>query len=159
MANPMQPKPVSASQITLTQLMLPVHANALGNVHGGLLMKIVDETGAMAAMRHAGSACVTIALDSMTFHSPVHIGELVCCTARVTYTGRTSIEVEISVHAENAITGSVTHTNSAYAVYVAIGADGKPTAVPPLELRTDEERERFAAAKARQAQRLAQNPR
>ncbi|MDX2051683.1 MAG: acyl-CoA thioesterase [Polyangiaceae bacterium] len=152
----MQEKPVSASEITMNQLMLPVHANALGNVHGGLIMKMVDETGAIAAMRHAGKPCVTIAIDSMTFHSPVHIGELVCCQAQVTYVGKSSIEVEVKVHAENAITGNITHTNSAYVVYVALDDHGRPTPVPGLTLLTDEERQRAAEAKSRQEYRLLQ---
>ncbi len=152
----MQPKPVSASEITMNQLMLPVHANALGNVHGGLIMKMVDETGAIAAMRHAGKACVTIAIDSMTFHSPVHIGELVCCRAYVTHVGRSSIEVEVKVHAENAITGNITHTNSAYVVYVAIDEQGRPSPVPGLVLLDAEEQQRDAEAKLRQQYRLAQ---
>src|SRR5258706_12137074 len=113
------------SEITLSQLMLPEHGNALGNVHGGVIMKMVDEAGAIAAMRHAHKPCVTIAIDSMTFKEPVHLGDLLVCKARVTYVGKSSIEVLVLVHAENLLSAEVTHTNSAYLVFVALGPDGK----------------------------------
>jgi uncharacterized protein (TIGR00369 family) len=147
-------KTVASSKLTLHHLMLPQDANALGNVHGGLIMRLVDEAGAICAMRHAQHPCVTIAIDSMTFLEPVHVGELLVCSATVTWTGRTSIEVEVDVQAENAITGSVTHTNSAFVVYVALGDDGRPVAVPGLELVTEDERQRFAEGAERQKQRL-----
>ncbi len=147
-------KPVSKSRVELHQLMLPEHANAYGNVHGGEIMKMVDEAGGIAAMRHAQRPCVTIAIDEMSFVSPVHVGELLACVASVNYVGRTSLEVGVKVHAENPITGEVTHTNSAYLVYVAIDDDGKPCAVPPLLLETDEDRRRSEAAKERQEERL-----
>lgn len=148
-------KPVRRSQVTLHQLMLPEHANAYGNVHGGLIMKMVDEAGGIAAMRHAGRPCVTVAIDSMTFHSPVHVGELLCCEATVDWVGRSSLEVRVHVHAENPVTGQITHTNSAYLVYVAIDEAGKPCQVPQLLLETDEERQRFQEAEARREHRLS----
>jgi uncharacterized protein (TIGR00369 family) len=142
-----------ASEISLNQLMLPEHANALGNVHGGVIMKMVDEAGAIAAMRHAHKPCVTIAIDSMTFKQPVHLGQLLVCQARVSYVGKSSIEVQVLVHAENLLTREVTHTNSAYVVYVALGPDGKSTGAPPLLLETDEDRSLFAAGEQRQRHR------
>src|SRR5512147_316563 len=105
-------KTPDSSRVTLHQLMLPEHGNALGNVHGGLSMKMVDEAGAIATMRHAQRPCVTSAIDSMTFKQPVHLGDLLVCDARVTYVGRSSIEVSVQVHAENPITSDITHTNS-----------------------------------------------
>ncbi|HEV8247705.1 MAG TPA: acyl-CoA thioesterase [Polyangiaceae bacterium] len=150
-------KTVASSRLTLHHLMLPEHANALGNVHGGLIMRMVDEAGAICAMRHAQLPCVTVAIDSMTFQQPVHVGELLSCTGTVTWVGKSSIEVEVQVHAENAVTGVVTHTNSAYLVYVAISADGRPTLVPELELTSDDERARFAEGVERQRQRLARS--
>ena len=149
------PKPVGRSRVELCQLMLPEHANAYGNVHGGVIMKIVDETGGIAAMRHSQRPCVTVAIDEMTFKSPVSVGELICCKASVNYVGRSALEVGVHVHVENPITGKVTHTNSAYLVYVAIDDDGKPCGVPPLLLETDEDRRRHEAAAGRQAARLA----
>jgi acyl-CoA hydrolase len=135
--------------------MLPEHANAYGNVHGGLIMKTVDETAGIAAMRHAQRPAVTVSMDEMSFVSPVHVGELLCCKASVNWVGKTSLEVGVHVHAENPITGEITHTNSAYLVFVAIDDHGSPCAVPPLLLETDDDRRRFADAEARQQQRLA----
>ena len=155
---PAQPKSPERSRVTLHQFMLPEHANALGNVHGGEIMKLVDEAGAIAAMRHAQRQCVTIAVDSMTFDKPVHLGHLLVCEARVTYVGRTSIEVSVQVRAENPITAETTLTNSAHLVYVALDG-GKPCEVPKLELVTDEDRRQWAEGEFRQKQRLARRAR
>lgn len=148
-------KTVKASRIVLHQLMIPEHANAYGNVHGGVIMKTVDEAGAICAMRHAQRPCVTIAIDSMTFRQPVKIGHLLSCEASVNYVGKSSIEVGVKVHAENPVTGELTHTNSAYLVYIALDDNGRPTAVPQLELETDEERALWQQAHERQKARLA----
>ncbi len=147
-------KHVRDSEIVLHHFMMPEHANPLGNVHGGIIMKFVDEAGGLCAMRHAQRPSVTIAIDSMTFHSPVHVGDLVMFYARVNYVGRTSMEVGVRVVAENPITGEQTHTNSAFLVYVALDETGNPTKVPRLVLETEEERRRWEAAQARQNQRL-----
>ncbi|RYZ01973.1 MAG: acyl-CoA thioesterase [Myxococcales bacterium] len=149
------PQTPRASEISLNQLMLPEHANALGNVHGGVILKMVDEAGAIAAMRHARKPCVTIAIDSMTFKQPVHVGQLMVCQARVSYVGRSSIEVQVLVHAEDLLTREVTHTNSAYAVYVALGADGKSAAAPELVLETEEDSRLFGEGQERQRRRTA----
>ncbi len=155
----MQGKPVSASRVTLTQLMGPNDANTLGNVHGGIIMKLCDEAGGMAATRHARRPAVTIVVDSMAFHSPVQIGNLVTVSAEVTWVGRTSMETRVVVHAEHLLTGATTHTNTAYFVYVALDEQGKPTAVPALILETDDERERHARGEERQRYRLEQRQR
>ncbi len=147
-------KPVRASRITLSQLMHPEHANLLGNVHGGWIMKLVDEAGALACMRHAQRKVVTVAIDSMTFRQPIRIGDLVIINAEVSYTGRTSMEAEVQVLAENPITGEQTHTNTAYLVYVALDDEGRPTPVPQLEVETEEEKSRMQAAEQRQRRRL-----
>ena len=152
-------KTPDGSRVTLHQLMLPEHANALGNVHGGLIMKMVDEAGAIAAMRHAQRQCVTIAIDSMTFDKPVHLGDLLVCDARVTYVGRTSVEVSVRVHAEHLITGATTHTNSAHLVYVALDEAGKPCEVPGLELSTEEDRRAWSEGELRQGERLTRRAR
>jgi uncharacterized protein (TIGR00369 family) len=148
------PKPIRASRITLSQLMHPEHANLLGNVHGGWVMKLVDEAGALACMRHAQRKVVTVAIDSMNFHQPIRIGDLVIITAEVSYTGRTSMEAEVEVIAENPITGERTHTNTAYLVYVALDDHGRPTAVPPLKVETEEQKQRMEKAQQRQQRRL-----
>ena len=148
-------KTVKASRISIAQLMQPEHANNLGNVHGGWIMKLVDEAGALACMRHAQRRVVTVAIDSMVFHSPIKIGELVLLTAEVTYTGHTSMEAEVQVQAENPITGERTRTNNAYLVYVALDDNGKPVAVPSIIPETEEEKKKLEEARQRQAQRLA----
>ena len=145
----------SASHVTIAQLMLPEHANNQGNVHGGWIMKLVDEVGALACMRHARNRVVTVAIDQMTFRQPIRIGDLVTLDAEVTYTGTTSLEVEVIVIAENPITRECTHTNKAYLVYVALDKNQKPVKVPPLAVETPEQKERMLAAIKRQKHRLS----
>ena len=152
----MQGKRIAQSRIIMTQLMGPGSANTLGNVHGGLIMKLCDEAGGMASTKHAQHPAVTVAVDSMTFLSPVHIGDLVTVTAEVSWVGRTSMEVRVVVTAENVLTGSVTHTNTAFFVYVALDEQGRPTPAPPLVLETAEEQASFERGAARQAHRLQQ---
>ncbi len=149
-------KPVSASRITISQLMQPQHANSAGSVHGGWIMKLVDEAGALACMRFANRRVVTVAVDQMMFRQPIHVGNLVTLTAEVSYAGRTSMEAEVRVVAENPITGEQTHTNTAYLVYVALDEEGKPARVPRLIPETEADRRRMEQAKARQAFRLQQ---
>lgn len=148
------PKPIRASRITLSQLMHPEHANLLGNVHGGWIMKLVDEAGALACMRHAQRKVVTVSIDSMVFRQPIRIGDLIILNAEVSYAGRTSMEAEVHVLAENPITGEQTHTNTAYLVYVALDDEGRPTSVPRLEAETEDEKRRMEEAKERQERRL-----
>ena len=148
------PKSMRASRVTLAQFMQPEHANALGNVHGGWIMKLVDECGALACMRHARTRVVTVAMDSMTFRQPIKVGDLVTLTGEVTYTGRTSMETEVLVEAENPITGVKIHTNHAYLVYVALDEGGRPVTIPPIVAETPEEQQQLDAAKQRQAMRL-----
>jgi acyl-CoA hydrolase len=152
----MDGKRPETSRVVLTQLMGPVDANALGNVHGGVLMKLCDEAGGMAATKHARRPAVTVVVDSMAFHSPVQVGDLVTVTAEITWVGRTSMETRVVVTAENVLSGEVTHTNTAYFVYVALDEEGKPTAVPRLVCETAEAQERFERAQVRQQYRLEQ---
>jgi uncharacterized protein (TIGR00369 family) len=154
MSNTTAPKPMRASRVTLSQLMHPEHANLLGNVHGGWIMKLVDEAGALACMRHAQKKVVTVAIDSMTFREPIRIGDLIILDAEVTYTGRTSMEAEVHVLAENPVTGERTHTNTAYLVYVALDDEGKPSPVPPLKAETADEKRKMTDALERQERRL-----
>ena len=154
MNNTDQSKPVSASRVTLSQLMHPEHANLLGNVHGGWIMKLVDEAGALACMRHAQRKVVTVAIDSMVFRQPIRIGDLIILNAEVSYAGRTSMEAEVHVSAENPVTGERTYTNTAYLVYVALDDEGRPTTVPPLKAENEEEKRRMEKAQERQERRL-----
>lgn len=156
MAEPLAPKPISASRVTLSQLMHPQHANLLGNVHGGWIMRLADEAGALACMRHAQKKVVTVAIDSMTFRQPIRLGDLVILKAEVTYTGHTSMEATVEVTAENPITGEHTHTNTAYLVYVALDDIGRPTSVPALKAESEEDKQKMELARARQERRLKQ---
>lgn len=151
-----KPQPVSASRVTISQLMQPEDANMLGNVHGGHIMKLVDEAGALACMKHSRQRVVTVAVDRMTFQHPIRIGHLIIIHSEVSYVGSTSMEAEVSVHAEDPTTGESWHTNTAYLVYVALGADGKPVRVPPLEAENDFQRQRMEQGAARQKYRLEQ---
>jgi uncharacterized protein (TIGR00369 family) len=147
-------KTVQASRINIAQLMQPEHANLMGNVHGGWIMKLIDEAGALACMRHAQHRVVTVAMDSIVFRHPIRIGDLVLLDAELTNVGRTSMEVRIEVQAENSMTGQRWHTNTAFAVYVALDDNGKPVSVPPLIAETKEEKRLQAEAVERQARRL-----
>ena len=144
------------SRVSLAQMMQPEHANPLGNVHGGWIMKLVDECGALACMRHAQRRVVTVAIDSMVFRHPIKTSDLVILNAEVTYTGKTSIEAEVQVIAENPITGQHWHTNTAYLLYVALDDEGKPTQVPPIFAETVDEEKKLEEARERQARRLEQ---
>ncbi|NLC56177.1 MAG: acyl-CoA thioesterase [Armatimonadetes bacterium] len=155
----MQPKRIEESRVILSQLMHPEHANNLGNVHGGVLMRLIDEAGALCSARHARRPTVTVAVDSLTFLEPVQIGDLVTFCARLTYVGRSAMEVEVCVEAEEITTGERRLTNRAYVVYVALDAAGRPAEVPPLLLETTEERERWEQGRQRQAERLARRAR
>ena len=145
---------MSTDDLVLAQAMLPADANAHGNVHGGVLMKLVDEAGGLCAVRHARRPVVTVMMDSMTFEQPVYVGNLVSLRGCVTWTGRTSLETEVTVEAEDVLSGEVRHISTAYVVFVAIDDDGRPTPVPPLEVTTDEQRQRWQAAEQRRASRL-----
>ncbi|GAB4532375.1 MAG: acyl-CoA thioesterase [Anaerolineales bacterium] len=151
----LQGKTVRASRITISQLMQPEHANHHGNVHGGVIMKLVDEAGALACMRHAQRRVVTVAVDRMTFRQPIRLGDLLILTAEVSYVGRTSMEAQVHVEAENPISGERTFTNDAFLVYVALDEHGQAAPVPPLIPETEAERARMAAGKERQAYRLS----
>jgi uncharacterized protein (TIGR00369 family) len=149
-------KHIAESRFTLSALMGPQDANTQGNVHGGVIMKMVDEAGALVAMRHARAPVVTVAVDSMTFMHPIRVGNLVLCKAELTNVGRTSMEIRVEVVAEHPFEGTSTVTNIAYLVYVALNADGKPTPVPPLVFDTPAEQTRAEEARRRQEYRKQQ---
>jgi uncharacterized protein (TIGR00369 family) len=154
MENPV--KTIAASCFTLSALMGPQDANAQGNVHGGVIMKMVDEAGALVAMRHARTPVVTVAIDSMTFVEPIFVGSLVMCNAELTYVGRTSMEVRVEVVAENPLLGTSRVTNVAYLVYVALDPSGHPTSVPQIKYETPVQQARAKEAQERQALRKKQ---
>lgn len=147
---------ISESRVILSALMGPQDTNGLGNVHGGVIMKMVDEAAGLAAMRHARRPAVTVAIDSMTFMEPIRVGMLVQCHAELTYVGQTSMEVRVRVVAENPLIGTSSVTNMAYLVFVALDQNGQPTPVPPLVYETEEEILQEQAARERQAYRKQQ---
>jgi uncharacterized protein (TIGR00369 family) len=155
----LDPRTVSESALTLTLFTQPEHSNSLGNVHGGVVLKLCDECGGIIAARHARRPSVTVTVDSVTFHQPVLLGRLLLVHGRITWVGRTSMEVELHVETENLLTGEVLHTNSAYFVYVALDEERKPTTVPRLLLENADEQRRFTEGEQRQAARLARSKR
>ncbi len=151
-------KTVDESRVVMAITMQPPDANSWGNVHGGTIMRLADEAGGAAAIRHSRARCVTVAMDSMVFKEPVYIGDLLTIRACLTYTGRTSMEVEALIEAEDLRTGKVRNAGASHLVYVAIDDLGRPTPVPPLVLQTEEERERWRAAEERRAFRVRSRP-
>jgi uncharacterized protein (TIGR00369 family) len=150
------PKPASASRVSLAIITQPGQSNPFGTIHGGVIMKLVDECGAIAALRHAGKGQITTAaIDSMTFLGPVYAGERVEISAEVTYVGRSSIEARIEVIAEPIETARKRKIGTGYGLYVALDDDRRPRAVPPLLIETAADRAAHQAAQARQDQRLA----
>jgi uncharacterized protein (TIGR00369 family) len=142
----MKPRPVTLSQTTITELMIPSYANFGGKIHGGILLSLMDKVAYACAAKHASTYCVTVSVDNVEFLQPVEVGELVSLHASVNYVGRTSLIVGIRVEAQNVKLGSIKHTNSSYFTMVAKGDDDKPTMVPELILETGEEVKRCIEA-------------
>ncbi|MEU3347890.1 acyl-CoA thioesterase [Streptomyces sp. NPDC006700] len=149
-------KPTSASRTTLSHIMTHNDTNLLGTVHGGVIMKLVDDAAGAVAGRHSGGPAVTASMDEMVFLEPVRVGDLVHVKAQVNWTGRTSMEVGVRVLAErwNESTPT-TRVGSAYLVFTAVDADGKPRPVPPVMPETDRDRRRNQEAQIRRTHRLA----
>ena len=137
------------AQLSMTVLMTPDMANFSGNVHGGTLLKYLDEVAYACASRYAGCYVVTLSVDQVIFREPIHVGELVTFLASVNHTGTSSMEIGIKVVAEDIRKQSVRHANSCFFTMVAVDDEGRTTAVPPLEPSTPEEIRRFAAARLR----------
>ncbi len=150
----MDAKPARLSQSAISEVMMPHMANGLGNVHGGVLLGMIDRVAAVAAIRHAQRVCVTVSVDQVDFREPIHLGELVTMHAMVNYVHRTSLEVGVRVEAENLLTGVKRHTNSCYLTFVAIDDARRPVAVPKVLPETDEEQQRYRAAERRRALRI-----
>lgn len=142
------------SEAVIAELMMPQHANIMGNVFGGVILSLVDRVAAVAAIRHARRQCVTVSVDKVNFREPIRVGELVTAMARVNFTGRSSMEVGVKVIAENVLTGERRHTNSCYLTYVALDDRGEPTEVPPVVPETPDEERRYQRAVERRAQRV-----
>jgi acyl-CoA hydrolase len=140
--------------VEMTELVLPNDTNLLGNLLGGRMMHWMDIAGAMAATRHSNKVVATVAMDSLDFRHPARMGEIVTLKAKITWVGRTSMEVTVNAYAENPKTGATIHTNCAYLTFVALDEEGKPSPVPGLNLETGEEREAFQAAEKRREERV-----
>lgn len=147
-------KRVQESSVIMAQVMNPQDANPAGNVHGGVIMKLIDTVAGAVAVRHARANVVTASIDRLDFHNPVFIGDLLALKAGLNMVGRTSMEVGVRVETENLVTGTVRHTASAYLTMVALGPDGRPMEIAPLILETDEQKRRNREAKARRRMRL-----
>ncbi len=150
----MEGKTVKESQLVMSQMMTPQDINPAGNVHGGVIMKLIDTAAGLVANRHTRSNTVTASIDRLDFHHPVYVGDLVTFKASMNYAGTTSMELGVRVEAENVFTGEVRHTASAYLTFVALDREGKPKPVPPLIPETDEEKRRNLEAKGRREARL-----
>jgi acyl-CoA hydrolase len=150
-------RPPSASRLTLSKIMTVVDTNLLGTVHGGVVMKFVDDVAGAVAARHSGGAAVTVAMDEMLFVTPVRVGDLVHGSAQVNWTGRSSMEVGVRVLAERWDEAGVPamRVATAYLAFVAVDSEGAPRLVPRLVLETDEDHRRFREAEIRRRHRLA----
>jgi acyl-CoA hydrolase len=153
-------KRVSESRVTLSHLMLPQDANPAGNVHGGVIMKLVDNAAGVAAARHCRAIVVTASIDQMDFHVPVYIGDLVTFRASINLAGKTSMEVGVHVESENLLTGVIRHVASAYLTFVALfDKDDEHRQVPHLILETDDDKRRHKEAIIRRHVRLEERDR
>ena len=150
----MQGKHPRQSDTVMSELMMPQHANIMGNVFGGVILALADRVAAVCAIRHARKQCVTVSVDKVDFKEPIHVGELVTAFARVNYAGRTSMEVGVKILAENVLSGEKRHTNSCYVTYVALDDTGVPTEVPPILPETPDEKRRYDRAVKRRASRV-----
>lgn len=140
-------------QLTMTVLMTPDTANFSGKVHGGTILKLLDQAAYACASRYAGRYVVTLSVDQVMFRQPILVGELVTFLASVNHTGNSSMEIGIKVIAEDIRARVVRHVNSCFFTMIAVDDDGRPTKVPALNPQTPDERRRFAAAELRRAMR------
>jgi len=144
------------SSVIISRVMLPEDANPAGIVHGGVIMKEIDNAAGVVAVRHTRRICVTASIDRLDFHKPAFIGNLVTIKAGINMTGTTSMEIGARVETEDLLTGTVTHLASAYLTFVALDENKKPIVVPPIKPVTDEDQRRHREALARRALRLSE---
>jgi acyl-CoA hydrolase len=152
----MEAKTVTESQALLAHWMGPTDANGAGNIHGGTVLKLIDEVAGVAAVKHARSRVVTASMDSVAFLVPLFVGEVVTFKASVNAAWRTSMEIGIRVEAENPVTGEIRHSNTAYATFVAIDEHGHPREIAPLIAETAQQQRRMGEAQLRRSNRLAE---
>jgi acyl-CoA hydrolase len=147
-------RPVSASRTEMTELVLPQDSNLLGNILGGRVMHLIDIAGAIAAHRHCHRQVVTASVDHLDFLNPVRVGDLIILEAQVNRAFHTSVEVGVDVFSEDSVAGERKHTTTAFLTFVALDELGKPVPVPPLLVKTSEERRRYREAGDRRNLRL-----
>jgi len=145
----MSPKTSSSTEITMSQIVLPFHANVAGNMHGGEVMKLMDSAAGAAAARHCLSNVVTASVTQLSFIEPIFVGDLVICNAKLIYTGRTSMEVFVSVKAEDLEKGTVKYVSEGYFFMVSLDRNGRPNEVPPLQIENEQQQILFDDAKQR----------
>jgi uncharacterized protein (TIGR00369 family) len=150
----MEGKKVTETRVELAQIMYPEHANPAGNVHGGYILKLIDQAGAIVAARHTHKNVVTASVDSMSFISPAYVGNLIFAKASLNYVGRSSMEIGVRVEAECLKTGRHTHIASAYLTFVALDEDDNPILVPKLLTETEEDKRRYKEAEQRRQNRI-----
>ena len=150
----MDSKKVKATSITVVQQMTQQDANLAGNVHGGVILKLIDNTAGIVAVRHTGGNAVTASIDKVDFHSPVFVGDLLRVSASVNYVGKSSMEIGVRVEAENFVSGEVRHTGSAYLTFVSLDEHFRPKVINQIILETEEEKRRNCEAQERKRVRL-----
>jgi len=143
----MPSKKVSDSTTIINKIMMPEDANTIGNVHGGAVLRMIDEAAFICASRHSNSDCVTAYIERVIFRKPIKVGEVVTCKAFVNYVGETSMVIEVIVEAENLHSAETKHTNSCHVIMVAIDGKGNPKKVPDLILASDEEKKKYEEGK------------
>lgn len=147
-------KKVSESQVEVVEYMMPEHANPVGNVHGGTIMKLIDNAAAIVAIRHCRKNVVTASADKIDFTAPAFVGDLIVAKASLNFVSRTSMEIGVRVEAEKLLEGVRVHIASAYLTFVALDEFRKPTEVPKLICESPEEKRRFEEAKSRREKHL-----
>lgn len=137
------------SSLIVSYLVMPSDTNPAGNVHGGVIMKHIDNTAGIVAFRHARANVVTASIDRLDFHHPAFVGELLTLKASLNYVGRSSMEIGVRVEAENLLSGDVRHIASAYLTFVSLDKNHKPQQVPPLALNSEDQCRRNREAQER----------
>ncbi len=151
----MEPKTIASTSVVMSHMMLPPDANPVGIVHGGVVMKHIDDAAGVVAVRHSGGNAVTASIDRLDFHFPAFIGNLLTVKASINLTNRTSMEIGARVETEDPVTGTIQHTASAYLTFVALDANNHPREIPGIVPMTAEEKRRNCEAITRRKDRLA----
>ena len=155
----MEPKTIESTCVVMSHIMLPTDANPVGIVHGGVVMKHIDDAAGVVAVRHSGGNAVTASIDRLDFHHPAFIGNLLTVKASINLTGGTSMEIGARVETEDPATGTIHHTASAYLTFVALDDNNRPREIPGTIITSEEEKRRNCEAVARREIRLSKRTR